>query len=613
MGNSLVFIQPKNKVLEHLKSVLSQLNAEVTATEDVNKGVGVKAFVVTGGVSFSIVVYFNNKAQQSSKLVFENAPQGFQEKFQANIGAGKIEPAKVKKAIPIYVSVDIKSQDTRKQLRAGFDSLGVEVYDDSKKTEHMDYMIKLQDGNNTLTVTQFSTGKLLVQGAYSELVDRVIELIDQHKPLTDVERALLYVPEANQSTIKTAIESKQDIFQTVEKINRVEEDDFIDFLFHNDKKTFFTGEGLIEILKETQKTLPEYNFVVAQFAKVFEGFMIKLMIDKGLLTWDQYKRKPENTPIGETLWKEKFKIFIKDEKRNGYVIQSLKAVWKGSRCKEMHSDPIAEQEIISVPTLEEAIERVGGVKACMKDAYRILVKHGFTAEEVKKSGDTVKAVNTVTSINAFKSVVGIDESGKGDYFGPLVIAGVVVEEADKEKLLKLGVKDSKELADSQIKKIAGEIYKSIGKEKINVVLISPEKYNELYSRMKNLNRLLAWGHARVLENLLSNFNCDGAISDQFGDEQFLKNALMEKGKEIKLIQMPKAEQNVAVAAASIIARNVFVERLENLCGQYQVPISKGVSDLVIKNANQILSKYGKEELKKVVKLHFKTTEQLAAQ
>jgi len=128
--------------------------------------------------------------------------------------------------------------------------------------------------------------------------------------------------------------------------------------------------------------------------------------------------------------------------------------------------------------------------------------------------------------------------------------------------------------------------------------------------MKNLNRLLAWGHARVLENLLEKYSCDGAISDQFGDEQFLNNALMEKGKSVKLIQMPKAEQNIAVAAASIIARKIFVEQLERLCRKYNVPTAKGASDQVVQAAQTIVSEHGKRELSKVIKMHFKTTDKV---
>jgi ribonuclease HIII len=261
--------------------------------------------------------------------------------------------------------------------------------------------------------------------------------------------------------------------------------------------------------------------------------------------------------------------------------------------------------------LDEAVERVGGIKSCMKDAYRILIKYGLTDDNIKRE-NVVKNNDTSinNNLNLFTNAIGIDESGKGDYFGPLVIAGVMVKDSDNDKLINLGVKDSKSLSDKKIKEIADGIRSLIGEDRISIVPISPEKYNELYLKMNNLNRLLAWGHARVLENLLEKEDCKVAISDQFGDQEFLNSALMKKGQSIKLIQMPRAEQHVSVATASILARNAFIERLERLCSQYKIPLSKGASDQVIENAKRIIKQHGQDELTKIVKLHFKTTQKV---
>lgn len=207
-------------------------------------------------------------------------------------------------------------------------------------------------------------------------------------------------------------------------------------------------------------------------------------------------------------------------------------------------------------------------------------------------------------IPKFPNRVGIDESGKGDYFGPLVISAAFASAEDTEWLLELGVKDSKKLSDPALLKLASEIRDAVPHE---TIIITPSRYNELYAKMKNLNRLLAWGHARSLESLLERVNAGAAISDQFGDKSYLQKALMEKGRAVELLQMPRAEEDAAVAAASVFARGAFLRSLRKMEDQYQVKFSKGASDLVEKEARDFIKQYGVEKLGEVAKLHFKTT------
>ncbi len=200
-------------------------------------------------------------------------------------------------------------------------------------------------------------------------------------------------------------------------------------------------------------------------------------------------------------------------------------------------------------------------------------------------------------------LIGTDESGKGDYFGPLVIAGIYIKPEQWEILIKLGVQDSKKLSDYQCNAISKEL-------KVfpqSIVTIGPEKYNDLYDKIKNLNKLLAWGHARVIENLLEKIDCNNVLSDQFGDESLIQNALMKRGKSIKLIQRHHAEENIVVASASILARVQFLNCMDKLSREYNIEIPKGASKIVIDRGKQLVRKHGQEILKKVAKLHFKTT------
>jgi len=209
--------------------------------------------------------------------------------------------------------------------------------------------------------------------------------------------------------------------------------------------------------------------------------------------------------------------------------------------------------------------------------------------------------------------IGIDESGKGDYFGPMVVAGVWLDESVEARLEAIGVKDSKLLSDKRSRELAAEI-RVLCNGKFIEVEIPPERYNELYDQFKkegkNLNHLLAWGHARALESLLEKCTCSYAIADQFGNERFILSKLMEKGREVELIQTPKAERYTSVAAASILARDRFLWRLEKLSQEYGTLLPKGASDRVIQPALEIIKKRGINELKKVAKLHHKTTQKI---
>lgn len=203
--------------------------------------------------------------------------------------------------------------------------------------------------------------------------------------------------------------------------------------------------------------------------------------------------------------------------------------------------------------------------------------------------------------------IGIDESGKGDYFGPLVIAAVFVTPSTQQDLTLMQVRDSKKISDGRIVEMAPDIRLVCPH---SIVAIGPQRYNELYAKIKNLNRLLAWGHARALENLLQEVDCDLAIADQFGDERLILNALQEKGKQIRLMQRPKAESDLAVAAASILARAEFLQRLHKLSEGLNTTLPKGASPAVELAGKMVIKKYGRERLGTVAKLHFKTTKQI---
>ena len=208
----------------------------------------------------------------------------------------------------------------------------------------------------------------------------------------------------------------------------------------------------------------------------------------------------------------------------------------------------------------------------------------------------------------FEPHFGIDESGKGDFFGPLVIAGAYTNKALTRSLIDAGVTDSKKVSDKKIQKLSHIIKNSPGIE-YDIIVISPSKYNELYKSIGNLNKLLAWGHSKCIENLCTKKpDCQRALSDQFAKSSVLESSLGKMGKNINLEQRTKAEEDVAVATASILARNHFVEWMDLASKQYNIEIPKGASMKVKEAGDFLVKSHGIGVLSKIAKLHFKTAQ-----
>ncbi|MFT6397997.1 MAG: ribonuclease HIII [Bradymonadia bacterium] len=204
--------------------------------------------------------------------------------------------------------------------------------------------------------------------------------------------------------------------------------------------------------------------------------------------------------------------------------------------------------------------------------------------------------------------IGIDEAGKGDYFGPLVTVAARVELAQLPLLKELGIGDSKRIADGKIKKIAAKLKHVVPYQR---VVLMPPKYNELYSKFSNLNRLLAWCHAAAAESLLEQgVEAELILSDQFAKTDIVKRSLKERGRALRFTQRTKAEEDPAVACASIFARAEFLYRMDELATQHSVALHKGAGPPVVAAARAIVAERGKGLLPELVKMHFKTTQGL---
>jgi ribonuclease HIII len=202
--------------------------------------------------------------------------------------------------------------------------------------------------------------------------------------------------------------------------------------------------------------------------------------------------------------------------------------------------------------------------------------------------------------------VGTDEAGKGDYFGPLVVAGVrVLNESVARELREIGAKDSKMLSISGIASLAPRIVELVGSENVRVVVLLPREYEARRRASGNVNKLLAEVNVRIFDELKAGVEL--FVVDEFGKaaSSYLEPRLPS---EVRLVVRPGAEDDVAVAAASVLARAHYLKELDALSEEVGFELPRGATH-VLKAARRVVEERGFEELMGVAKVHFGTTAQ----
>lgn len=234
-------------------------------------------------------------------------------------------------------------------------------------------------------------------------------------------------------------------------------------------------------------------------------------------------------------------------------------------------------------------------------------------------------MDTIHNWNAW---IGTDEAGKGDYFGPLVAAAVYVDAECRETFSDLGITDGKRLSNRRIQNLA-ESMRCRYPEHIVVVKKMPAEYNFLYATLRrrgqNLNHLLASLHAEAIRTLANSVGAKHALVDQFSKDDLItqqlspraNNALsLEPGEtsnlfRIEIKQVTKAERDIAVAAASIIARDAFLRGMDMLSEKYEMRLPRGAYQ-VVEAGREFVKLHGSDALGEVAKLHFNLTDAVLA-
>lgn len=649
----------KYECYDYCQEYLTQNGITVDGYSEIQYGI---QFAVTNSNASGLL-----RVYQSKKGVRIDFSQVKDDKFQDELSNillsdKPVEPIEVPGEIHLPLSISLSSTslyDLVEEFLIGFGATKEEA-----TTEHMHSCYSIYK----IRITLFKSGKLLIQGKSTEKTDALYyQLVDKIKDSNEqnfIQEAIDYLDgEIDISNFKEEAEIQKMDTSIIESYVSSE---FFNYLEVNIQNDLLDGISLFELCKNQGYSFNNFAIIVRNFAIVFEGFLIKLFIESGILIEEDYATNV-NIAIGTKLSNHKVLELIDLPVRNKGIATRLQSVWENHRNKNMHSDYMAYKKINSLIEADRDIHEIlGAMQECFKlldfekifmrryggesnetkiidvddmdSVLNLLVKQKFSIkpqknafwmaernrlliiniqdkqlkftgknEQIEEVVKLFEKKDELLSDIIENSIIGVDESGKGDYFGALVIAGVHADETTKRLLENMGVTDSKKLSDTRISMLANEIKKI---SKYNIVVIKNEKYNQLYDNMKNLNSLLAWGHARVIENLLYEVECGIALSDQFGKTELIENALMEKGKKIKLEQRPKAETNVVVASASILARDAFVKNILSISREYNIEIPKGASPKTIEVGKRIVKIHGADTLKKIGKLHFKTTQEI---
>lgn len=381
---SCKFEHEKETAKEIVRNKLVEFEYAITSEKSINNDFGYKFY----GNEFAIIIYFRN--DKSSRLVFEKANVEIVSLFQQYFNDEKTDNELKEKTVPIHTSIKIadksKIDDLKSHLLANFTNISI-----VENQSPIYYRLKIQNKDDKFTLTQYETGTLLLQGQSTKLFSDILDKIQSINPLSDLENTLLYVPQENQAQIKNVFDKNKNDFSEIYDLaqKRISSQAF-SYLFKNDQQTLVSAIGILEVVRSNKLNIPLYNPILYPFAKVFEGFVIKLLIDKAFFTFDAYKANPEVADIGNAFRKKKLKKYIKDIRRNEFVLDKLITTWESLRCHELHSDPAQDDSIINLTDIEQVDNRIGEISGTIIDAYRIIVENGYAEEEMLKNRDQQK-------------------------------------------------------------------------------------------------------------------------------------------------------------------------------------------------------------------------------
>jgi len=444
--------------------------------------------------------------------------------------------------------------------------------------------ITITDGKHEHNVIFTQKGKITVQGKESVLKTTLTSFIPQIlSPSTalSVTASSLVPGKAQEGLLPANLKDQMQVEQNV--LVWVDEQVGLSvpaLLSQADQAIYLSGVKLLLQVKEQQLVLADYASLVMPFARVYEGFLIQVACYLNQ-SFSEKSRLP-TAEDGIRLLKQQ----CQDAYQNPGLIDTLQSAWRDIHHSVMSA---SSPSLARYPRLALAEQAIGIIHRAMHHGYQTLIEGGWIGAEAP------------AFIKNERARIGIDESGKCDCFGPLVVCAVYVNELVEQRLVAMGVRDSKKVKNEQRLLALAEMIQACCPHAI--ICIEPLQYQDLYRRFGNENKILAQGHAQALEQVLEQSPCTYAIADQFGKASLLQEMLLPLGRQIRLEQRPRAEEDIAVAAASIIARATFLRWLKQYSDRVGKELPKGSATASTnKVAQTVLAESGEQILAEVVKL-----------
>jgi ribonuclease HIII len=443
--------------------------------------------------------------------------------------------------------------------------------------------ITITDGKHEHNVIVSQKGKITVQGKGSPLKITLDSFIPQIlSPPTSLSATPPLMPgKAPEGLLSASLKDPTQLDQYV--LIWVDEQVGLSvraLLSQADQAIYLSGVKLLLQVKEQQLMLVDYSPLVMPFARAYEGFLGQVAY---CLSQSVSEKNDQLTAEDGICLLEQQCLAIH---QNSGLIDTLQSAWRDIH----HSVMSASSPSLSrYPRLSLAEQAIGIIHRAMHCAYGVLVEGGWIIGE------------SLLFERSARTRIGIDESGKCDCFGPLVVSAVYVNELVEQRLIALGVRDSKKIKNEQRLLELAELIQACCPHAI--ICIEPLQYQDLYRKLGNDNKILAQSHAEALERVLEQSPCSYAIADQFGKASLLQEMLLPLGRQIRLEQRPRAEEDIAVAAASIIARATFLQWLKLHSDRIGKELPRGsVASSTNKVAHAILAECGEQVLAEVVKL-----------
>ena len=581
---------------------------------------GQKLVVRAGGEKIDVTFFNNGNIQlQGGSGVLKDSLTKWRE---AALGSPPQSAAVVSDAAegpPGFNAIYRVSLENPDELADVFSRAGAEVTSEPPTSDHQLRVWKIKQGSSRVRATLFTTGRLQLQGVRSQLTFALDREMDNVSERSVKERVLVTASNEREAQAVADFTAQPTADSQVAKwINDNFSAEVLAFIPDNERDIYESGVFGLLIAEQHPKEYKNKIVLVMPFARAYEGFLLKFFCELGLVTEEQLRKDLNTVKAGELL----DRLFTCIQQANKASLQGWKdnawSAWRDIRHKTMHADDPNSPRYYF--TLADARQDIAVLNRAMRTAY------GYKSKQSTKTDTQAASSQTLTGPAPLPTLpihaepdIGADETGKGDYFGPIVFAAVYGDSRVRAALRALGVQESKKISDRPFEdlKLMAQSIKEL--TQVEVLMVPMEEYNATMGLPgANLNVVMAERHLVNIQALTGKVQATNLLLDQFdqSNDQHVKKLFEAELPGLKFDARPRADgSDILVAAASVLAlveQRAWFEQVKSTTG---IGIPRGSSDIqgITAAVGKLKAKLEGETLSKYVKLHHRTTQKVEAE